>query len=437
MALDDITVGDPSMGDENDLSFLQEDAFADGDKDDGKEDDTSEGDKDDESDEGDDDSKGDKDDKSLDDNEDTDEDKKDKKDEDEDSELDDDELKADEVAEAQGRPTFRELKKGFPELFKKHPQLKTVIFREEAYTAVFPTVDDAKDADRRLNALEEDIGDIFNGNPEGLIKALQERSPDKAIEFSKKFMAVLEAEDEGLYYQVASPLFLGLISQLDSIGRRDNNKNLTNAAKLINQFIYGSTALGDTGDRLSSSTRKDPKLDKERQELEEKKDQYDRRIHQENHRQITDAYYSNISRMISSKIKRAMPDATPFVRKAMLNSVIGDIGETMEADGRHMGTMRSLWQRGQKDGFSRDSKTKILRALLERSRSLTNRSISKIVAEAVKGEKNKTKLDDETGSKDDVDKKVIKSTRRREARKARSSTGGPPSDMSDLDFLRS
>src|SRR5690606_24801038 len=71
----------------------------------------------------------------------------------EEKDVDDDEL------ELITPSTRKEILKDFPELFKKHPYLEKAMYRDKAFSEIFPTVDDAKEASeaiRTLNNLDQD-----------------------------------------------------------------------------------------------------------------------------------------------------------------------------------------------------------------------------------------------------------------------------------------
>src|SRR5215471_9558495 len=44
------------------------------------------------------------------------------------------------------RPTMQELREAFPDLFKKFPSMRDVFYREQEFTQIFPTIEDAKEA---------------------------------------------------------------------------------------------------------------------------------------------------------------------------------------------------------------------------------------------------------------------------------------------------
>jgi hypothetical protein len=341
--------------------------------------------------------------------------------EDKEPELDDDEKKADDYAEAQGRPTFKALKTEFPTLFKRFPQLRTVVFREEAYTGVFPTVDDAKDASGRLDSLEKSRQTLFSGDPGDLIKTVIEENPDGALKLARGFFSELNKTDDNLYWEAASPLLYGLVKQLENVDKE--------TAQRVNQFVFGTDKIGTIANRAPS----DPKLDAERKDLEAKKDDFQEKIYTRNHKEISDTYFSSLRRAVSAQIRKSVPDATPYVHRAMINDAVDEIGRSMESDSRHMATMGSLWKRGVRDGFEGDSKARILRALLGRARIASTKAIAVVRAESNKQAETKAKK----GATKKLDEETIKTRRKREPSTNSRNQSRPPKDQSDLEFLQS
>src|SRR6266404_1233667 len=81
--------------------------------------------------------------------------KKEEVDDEDTTKLEDDEQNKTEIDEEEeleklkvpfDRPTLKAIKEKYPNLFKDFPQLRDGYFRELQYTAIFPTIEDAKEA---------------------------------------------------------------------------------------------------------------------------------------------------------------------------------------------------------------------------------------------------------------------------------------------------
>src|SRR5216684_2440964 len=60
-------------------------------------------------------------------------------------------------------PKRQAILKEFPELFKKFPAIEHAIYREQQYAEIFPTLDDAKEANARLDDFKAFESELFDG----------------------------------------------------------------------------------------------------------------------------------------------------------------------------------------------------------------------------------------------------------------------------------
>jgi hypothetical protein len=74
---------------------------------------------------------------------------------------------------------------------------------------------------------------------------------------------------------------------------------------------------------------------------------------------------------------------TPFLKRKCIEEVMDQVGKALEADSGHMAVMKSRWTRAGRDGYTRDSKDKIVAAYLARARSLVPPIRDKVRREAL------------------------------------------------------
>jgi hypothetical protein len=79
-----------------------------------------------------------------------------------------------EEGKEEGQEEFvQRLKKIDKDVFKKIPELRSVIFREAEYTQVYPTVQEAKDSVEALDTFNHLQNDLINGNLETVFEAVE------------------------------------------------------------------------------------------------------------------------------------------------------------------------------------------------------------------------------------------------------------------------
>src|SRR5208337_3668946 len=89
------------------------------------------------------------------------------------------------------RPSLKVVEEAFPGLLKKFPSLRDMYFREAEYSKLFPTVDDAKEANENNTAFLSMREDIFQGNGSKLFSSIKEVNEKDLEKFSTTVLPTL------------------------------------------------------------------------------------------------------------------------------------------------------------------------------------------------------------------------------------------------------
>src|SRR5439155_10821415 len=92
-----------------------------------------------------------------------------------------------------GRPSFKDIKAKYPNLFKDFPDLREMFFREQGYSELFPTVEDAKEAHENsanYSFLRELVEGGTTENTEEFLGAVKDI--DKLQSFAYSFLPALQ-----------------------------------------------------------------------------------------------------------------------------------------------------------------------------------------------------------------------------------------------------
>jgi len=84
-------------------------------------------------------------------------------------------------------PRRKEILAKYPDLFKTFPSVEKAIYREQKYAEVFPTLDDAKEAQERAGILSKFEENIFSGD----INTVLEQLKNIAQKFIAKSLIVI------------------------------------------------------------------------------------------------------------------------------------------------------------------------------------------------------------------------------------------------------
>jgi hypothetical protein len=169
---------------------------------------------------------------------------------DEDENEDDDELKelenelkgpTDEQLELVTPVRRKEILKKYPELFKDFPYLEKAYYREQQFTELLPTIDDAKSAVAKAQALDNFETDLGKGSTETVLKAVKEKNPQGFNKIVDDYLPTLARVDEKAYFHVLGNLTKQTIMAMVGEARRSNNEALQSAAAILNQYVFGTT----------------------------------------------------------------------------------------------------------------------------------------------------------------------------------------------------
>lgn len=251
---------------------------------------------------------------------------------------------------------YQKLKKLDKDIFKKEPELRSVLFREQEFTKRFPTIDDAQEA---LDLAETFISfqkDIESGNAETFIEATKQLGEDKLTDFSANFLPSLLKADKDVYYKIIQPEFKRMLRA----ALRHENKDIQQSARNLNWFLWQTTDVEkDEGFTPQDGDKKEDKVSKREEEF--------------NKRQFET--FSNDTKSVGlAKARRIITkslegfELAPITEKHLVNEILGRTLEAMEKDVRHNGNMNILWKKAKANGFVTEGKESIINAFLSRAK---------------------------------------------------------------------
>lgn len=399
------------------------------DKDDDKDDkDDKSDDKDDKSDDDGDDDK-DKDDET----EDDDDEDKDDKDEDEDKDDKDDE---EEDKDEDQLTSVKDIKKDYPDFFKKHPEVKAAIFRDQRFSEIVGTPEDAETAVERSNTLAAVEQDLFiDSNPGKLLDSLKKNNPENYQKTVFNVLSHLQEHDKDMYYELSALPIKLLLRNAWREGQGDKS-NLGKAAAWIHDFMFGKGSKFE--DKVTAEEKKqDTKSDREK-EYEKKLKDIDDREHNNFKGAVDQSYVSKMDRYLRETLDKD-ERLTEFTRKHIVNETLTEIRQQLDQDTRHTTTMSSLWRNAKAAGFNSDFKSKIINAALTRAKSLAPSIRARLTNEALgKVKKNKDKNDDKREERrSDSRREERREEPRRESRRESRPSRENKKPLTDMDILRS
>jgi hypothetical protein len=281
------------------------------------------------------------------------------------------------------RPSLKNIQETYPDFFKKFPSMRDMYFREAEYSKIYPTIEDAKEAQENNTAFQNLRDDIFSGNGERLLGAIKGQDPKALHKFAGNFLGTLVKVDNEAFWRAANPLVEDIARSMFARGVNEGNESMANAARYLSHYFFGNVDVAEG--KTTTIKREEPQneVSKEKEEWENKK-QFEFRgvIENDVRGQLTDIIVGLDERTGKAKLD-PQELLSPFIRQTIIDRVIQDIGSTLGSDDAHLKYMDSLWARARINGRTTNDKERIVNAYLNRARAMAPALRSKYVSEAL------------------------------------------------------
>jgi hypothetical protein len=285
------------------------------------------------------------------------------------------EVKDEEAEPKLEKPVFTKIKQEFPELFKKHPELRHAFFREQEFSKVFPTVDDAKEAANDAKSFEFINDELLAGRTENLLLSVAQVDRPAFQKIVDNFLPTLYKLSPDVFLGVTEPVIEHALRAMFKEGQTRGDKNLTLAAQHARNFLFGSHEFKD-------QARTQPTVDPEKEQLRQDRDTLRNRQMQIYDNDVQTTLRSQVESMI---LKGLDPEhkLTEFTRNKVLEATLAQVGAALESNPEHMALMNSLWNKALKSGLDPRHKASIIKAYISRAESLIPGIRAKIRAAAL------------------------------------------------------
>lgn len=269
----------------------------------------------------------------------------------------------------------------YPTLFKDFPYLERAYYREQQFTELLPTIDDAKVAIEKAQTLDQFEQQVMSGNTEQVLQVLKQNNPKGFHKAVDEYLPTLAKVDERAHLHVVGNVLRLAINNMLTTGHNmgENGTPLATAARILNQFVFGDAEAREP-QRLS---REEPR----NEELETlKKERYEgaKARFIEKHTEVVTRVQNTLKSTINTHIdpNKLMTD---YVRKNATNDAYKDLEKALGSDARFRGIIDKLWEQAHKSGYSRESLDRVRSAYLSKSKAVLPQVILKSRNEALKG----------------------------------------------------
>jgi len=274
---------------------------------------------------------------------------------------------------------YQAIKKGNPELFKKYPELKATIFREQRYTTIYPTVEEAEVAKERNDTFGKLEQDILEGNPAELLKAVEATDKASLGKLAHNILPALLEQNKELYTEVIALPIKRAIQQAYIQAKKNGNNNLMNSALYLDDFFFEGDGIGNDP-KLNSAPKKSKEKDPEVERLERERDEHAERIRGEFNDSVIESLRFKLNKEISATLEQYEFDG--YKRKNVARDIENEVNNIMAADARYQASARSLYNQASSAKYTSDWKARIISSYLARARAVLPIAKKKVIEEA-------------------------------------------------------
>lgn len=275
----------------------------------------------------------------------------------------------------------REILKKYPTLFKDFPALEKSYYRDQQFTQILGTIDEAKEAVENSKVLQRFSDDMIeSGNTHNLLKMIKDNNPATFNSVVDNYLEHLAKVDEGAYHHVLGNVIKNTILGMVQEAKDSGDDDLRTAAALLNKYAFGSTKFVPPN-----------KLSKEEDKSNKGESEISKREQDIIRSQIQNAT-SDINARVTGTIKNAINQhidpkghMTDFIKGVAVQKALDKVTGLIERDTRFGKIVEKLWERAAKDNFSKASQDDIKRAYLSRAKGLLTPVLQSVRNEALKG----------------------------------------------------
>lgn len=277
----------------------------------------------------------------------------------------------------------KEILSKYPKLFKDFPYLEKAYYREQQFTEVFPTINDARMAAEKAHLIDTVESQIMNGDIRTVLAAAKDESQEAFNRIADNYLPALRAVDQQAYYHVLGNVIKDTIITMVREGRAlgDQGAPLQAAANVLNQFVFGSQNFSPP---VQLSRQSNPQ---EQQQAQQFQQQQYQQVHQR-FESIKGDLQQRADNVLMATIDGNIDprgSMTDYVKTHAVKEAYDKLDDLLSKDRQFRGLLDRLWERAFQQGFDKDSTEKIKAAYLSKAKTLLPTVIKKARNDALKG----------------------------------------------------
>lgn len=272
------------------------------------------------------------------------------------------EVEPEEFEATASRPSLKEFRDKYPTALKEFPHIREAYYLEGQYRQIIPGgPEQAKELVDKGQAWDQMEETVIAGDPGHLMDTVHQNNPGALRALVHNFLPSLQERSADLYREVTDPLAANLIRWVFAKGVNNKDINYQNAAKIFSKALYDTFDIPDQPKPFSGRTDQgdSEEVKKLKAELAQRDGQVSTKFHQD--------YMANLKTSFIKEFTKGLdPDGVlnEFVKDALINSAITEIGTLLHGDPAHVTRMKNLLVQAAKSGYAAEYGPKLISAYL-------------------------------------------------------------------------
>lgn len=275
----------------------------------------------------------------------------------------------------------KDILKKYPDLFKDFPHLEKSYYRDQQYNELFSTPDEAKEVVERVKTFDNISNNLLKGNTQDVLNAVKNENPEAFGKIVDTYLTTLKEVDEKAFFHVFGNAIKSTVAAMVQEASRSNNEDLLSAARMLHQFVTGTTEWQDmrpfSKGKPKENVQEENELNRERMEF-----------FQERFETVQTDLQSRVDGVLKNTIDQNMDpkqSIPSYVKRIAVNETFENVQKAIRADSQFVKLLDRLWEKAAEDKFSKPSVEKIRSAYLAKAKTLLPAQIKKSRIEALKG----------------------------------------------------
>jgi len=266
----------------------------------------------------------------------------------------------------------------YPNLFKDFPYLETAYYADQSYKEIFPTLEDAKEAQERAGILSNFESNLLSGDSTKLLQSVREADPNAFNKIVDNYLPTLAKVDQNAFNHVVGNVVKNTIVAMAQEARNSNNEDLNKAAILLNQFVFGTSNFKPPTNLAKTE------VDGEKSEVNKERQQFYAERFNIARDDLSGKLQNTLRATIDLNIdpKNAMPQ---YIKKHATSDTMDLLDKAIKGDKQFYVMYDKLWEQALKQNFSRESVNMIRSAYLAKAKTVLPQIIGKVRNDALRG----------------------------------------------------